>query len=212
MSGPQKPVSAAHIVEVYYPNMPTRTSPTTKKKRQLANLPNELLTQTLSNIHGQSHLAKIALVSKQFKALVERLLYRHISLDVHDSTGNLSNTSFVNKYLHTKIPSLLPFDRLIDSLSIRQDLVRHVHRLDLRVRRRPWYMPFAAAHSRLLEHLPDLRALSLSPPPYDLSISASDWTIKSLQLDFSHVSDHYADGRDWLRAGVPLYIIAKHLG
>ena len=180
------------------------------KKRHLSNLPNELLTQILSNIHGQSNLAKIALVSKQFRALVERLLYRHISLDVQYSTGNLSNTSFVNKFSYTKIPSFLPFDRLIHRLTVRQDLARHVHRLDLRVRRRLWYMLFAA-HSRLLEHLPELRALSLSPPPFDLSIRASDWTIKSLQLDFSAVTDHYAEIPDWLRGGVPLYIIAKHL-
>ena len=181
-----------------------------KKKRQLINLPNELLIQILSNFHGQSQLAKIALVSKQFKALVENVLYRHISLDVRYSTGDFSNSSLINKFSYTTIPSFLPFDRLIESLSVRQDLAKLVHRLDLRVRRRLWYVPFAA-HSRLLEHLPELRALSLSPPPYDLSIPASDWTIKSLQLDFSHVTDHYADERDWLRVGVPLYIIAKHL-
>ena len=187
----------ANIVEVYCPNMPTRTTPTTKKKHQLANLPNELLAQIFSNIHGQSHLAKIVLVSKQFKALVEGLLYRHISLDVQYSTGDFSNTT-----------SFLPFERLIDRLSVRQDLARHVHRLDLRLRRRFW---FDAAHSRLLKHLPELQALSLSPPPYELSIPASDWTIKSLQLDFSHVTDHYVEGRDWLRAGVPIYIIAEHI-
>ena len=198
----------AHVVEVYCPNMPTRTTPTTKKKHQLANLPNELLTQIFSNIHGQSHLAKIALVSKQFKALVEGLLYRHISLDVQYSAGDFSDTTFFNKFSYTKIPSFLPFDRLIDRLSVRQDLARHVHRLDLRLRRRFW---FYAAHSRLLKHLPELRALSLSPPPYELSIPASDWTIKSLQLDFSHVTDHYVEGRDWLRAGVPIYIIAEHI-
>ena len=190
--------------------MPTRTAPTTKNKRLLANLPNELLTQILSNIHRQSHLAKIALVSKHFKALVESFLYRHINLDIQYTTGDVSSTSFVNISSYTKIDSFLPFDRLIESLSVRQDLARHVHRLDLRVRRRLWYMPFAA-HSRLLERLPELRALSLSPPPYHLSIPASDWTIKSLQLDFSHVTDHYVEGRDWLQAGVPLYIIAKHL-
>ena len=212
MSGPQKPVSAAHIVEVYYPNMPTRTTSTTTKKRQLPNLPNELLTQILSNVHGQSHLAKIALVSKQFEALVEHLLYRHISLDIQYSTEECSNISFVNKFSYSKIPSYLPFNRLIDRLSVRQDLARHVNRLDLRVRRQLWfsYMPFAA-HSRLLKHLPELRALSLSPPPYELSIPASDWTIKSVKLDFSHVTDHYFKRPDGSSVWVLLYIIAEHL-
>lgn len=190
--------------------MLTRTTPTTQKKSLLANLPNELLTQILSNVHGQSHLAKIALVSKQFKTLVESWLYRHISLDLQYPTGDLRSTSFFNETPNTKIASFLPFDRLIDNLSVRQDLARHVHRLDLRVRQRLSYMPFTE-HSRLLENLPELRALSLSPPPYDLSIPASDWTIKSLQLDFSHVTNHYADGREWLRIGIPLYIIAKYL-
>ena len=68
-----------------------------------------------------------------------------------------------------------------------------------------------AAHSRLLEHLPELRALSLNPGPYDLSISAGDWTITSLPSDSSNVTDHYADRRDWLHVGVPLFVIAKHL-
>ena len=194
--------------------------PTTEKKSLLANLPNELVTQILSNIHGQRHLAKIALVFKQFKTIVESLLYRHISLDVQYATRELTSTSFINEFQYAKIDSFLPFDRLVENLSMRQDLARHVRRLDLRVRRRLGYMPFAA-HSRLLQHLLELRALSLSPPPYELSIPASDpyelsipasdWTIKSLQLDFSHVTDHYDDGRDWLYNGVPLYVIAKYL-
>lgn len=53
------------------------------EKRKLADLPNELGTQILSNIHGQSHLAMIALLSKQFGAIVDLLIYRHISLDIH---------------------------------------------------------------------------------------------------------------------------------
>ena len=184
--------------------------PTTKKKSLLASLPNELLTQILSNIHGQRHLAKIALVSKQFKTIVESLLYRHISLDVQYAMRDLTSTNFINEFPYAKIANFLPFDRLVENLSMRQYLARHVRRLDLRVRRRLGYMPFAA-HSRLLQHLLELRALSLSPPPYELSIPASDWTIKSLQLDFTHVTDHYDDGRDWLYNGVPLHIIANHL-
>ena len=191
--------------------MPTRTIPTTINERQLETFPNELLIQILSNIHGQSHLAKISLTSKQFQALVERLLYRHISLDVQYSAADFDNTSLVNRFPHTTIPSFVPFDRLIHNLSVRQDLGRYVHRLDLRVRRRRRHIPFAT-HSRLLKHLPELRTLSLSPPSSDLNIQCSNNAVTSLRLDFSHVTDHYTEGRDWLHDGVPLHILARHLG
>lgn len=65
--------------------------PATMGKRKLTDLPNELLTQILSYIHGQSHLGKIALLSKQFKGLVDCLLYRHISLDIQYSANDFRN-------------------------------------------------------------------------------------------------------------------------
>ena len=184
--------------------------PTIERRSQFERLPNEVLAQILSNIHGQSHLAKLALLSKQFKALVERLLYHHISLDIRYSAKELNNTRLVNKFSHTTIPSFVPFDRLIEHLSVRQDLGNHVRVLDLRVHRRLWYTPLAA-HSRLLELLPKLRALSLSPPPLLLTIPCSDWALKSLRLDFGYVTDHYVGTGDWLHTGIPLGIIARHL-
>lgn len=179
-------------------------------RNQIELLPNEVLLQILSHIHSRSHLVKLATLSKHFKALVECLLYHHISLDIRYSAKELNNTRLVNKFSHTTIPSFVPFDRLIEHLSVRQDLGNRVRALDLRVHRRLWYMPLAA-HSRLLEVLPALRVLSLSPPPLDLSIPCSDWGVKSLRLDFGYVTDHYVGAGDWLHIGVPLQIIARYL-
>lgn len=167
-------------------------------------LPAEVLLQIFSYFHDQSHLVKLTRVSKRFNALVERLLYHHISLDIRYSAKEF------DKFSHTTIPSFLPFDRLIEHLSVRQDLGKCVLALDLRVHRRLWYMPFAT-HSFLLEQLPGLQALSLSPPPLDLNIPCSDWSVKSLRLDFGHVTDHYIGAGDWWHIGVPLQIIARYL-
>ena len=180
------------------------------ERNQIALLPDEVLLQILSHIHRRSHLVELARVSKHFKTLVERLLYHHISLDIRYSAKELNNTRLVNKFSHTTIPSFVPFDRLIEHLSVRQDLGNRVRALDLRVHRGLWYMPLAA-HSRLLELLPELRALSLSPPPLDLSIPCSDWGVKSLRLDFGYVTDHYVGAGDWLHIGVPLQIVARYL-
>lgn len=180
------------------------------EKCNLTDLPNELLTQILSNIHGQSQLAKIALLSKRFKALVDLLLYRHISLDIQYSAKDFRNTRIVNRYSHTNIPSFLPFDRLIDTFSLNPNFGQQVRTLSLKVHQRLWYKLFAA-DIRLLKLLPELRTLSLSPPPYHSSIPHSNWTLTSLRLDFSLVSDHYNEESDWLQIGVPLRIIASYL-
>lgn len=183
------------------------------EKRQLVDLPNEVLTQVLSNITVQSYLAKIALVSKQFKDLVELQFYRHISLDIRCSEEELHDEVLNNEYAHTTMPSFVRFDRLISNFSVRPDLARQVHTLSLRVHCRLWYRPFAA-DSTLLNLLPELRVLSLSPPSMHSSVSREDSTITSLRLDFSQVADHY--DRDAYSARmhinrVPMHIIARHL-
>ena len=180
------------------------------EQRNLATFPNELLMQILSHIRGQSHLAKIARISKQFKALVELLLYRHISLDITYSAKDLRNTRIVNPYTHTTIPSFMRFDRLIDTFSVHPNLAKQVDTLSLRVHRRLWYKLFAT-DSRLLKLLPDLRTLSLSPPPFHSVIPYNNWALTSLRLDFSHVTDHYDERSDWLQAGIPLQMIARYL-
>ena len=179
------------------------------EQQNLADLPNELLTQVLSNIPGQDHLTKIALVSKQFKDLVDLQFYRHIRLDVQSSTKELHSKSLNNKYSHTTMPSFVRFDRLMNTLSARQKLARQVHTLSLRVHYGLWYKAFAA-DSRLLNLLPELKALSLSPPPLRLSVSRMNSTITSLRLDFSQVTDHYDEADDRFRM-VPMDIIARHL-
>lgn len=177
------------------------------EKCRLAELPNELLTQILSYIVP---LAKIALLSKHFKALVELLLYRHISLNVRYSAKELSNTRIVNRFSYTTIPSFVPFDRLIENLSVNPNLGKSVQSLSLRVHRRLWYSQFDA-YSRLLERLPELQSLSLSPPPLRSNIPNSDWPLNSLRLDFKHVTDHYDESGEWLHLGIPLQIIAQYL-
>ncbi len=107
------------------------------------------------------------------------------------------------------VPSFVPFDRLIRKLSRRQDLSKDVHTLTLRVRHRLWYTLFSA-HSRLLEQLPGLQTLSFSPPPFNLSIPHGNCALTSLRLDFTHGRGHYDRG-NWLQAGLPLQIIARHL-
>ena len=173
------------------------------EQQNLADLPNEVLTEVLSNITDQGHLAKIASVSKQFKDLVDLQLYRHIRLDIPSPTKELHSTRPNNNY------SLVRFDRLMNALSARQNLARRVHALSLRVHSGLWYKGIAAG-SRLLDLLPELRTLSLSPPPLRLSVSRMNSTITSLRLDFSRVTDHYDEAGDRRRM-VPMDIIARHL-
>lgn len=182
------------------------------EQQNLADLPNEVLTQVLSNITGQDHLAKIALVSKQFKDLVDLQLYRHLRLDIRSSTKELYSTGLNDKYSPTAIPGFMRFDRLMNTLSARQKLARQVHTLSLRVHSGLWYN--AAADSRLLNLLPELRVLSLSPPSKHSSVSREDSTITFLRLDFGQVTDHYDrhaySGRTSVDR-VPTQIIARHL-
>ena len=172
--------------------------------------PTEVLTQVLSYIRGQSHLAQIALVSKRFKEVVEPLLYRHISLSIRYSAKDFSNTKLVNKYSYTTIPSFVRYDRLINTFSLYPNICHYVRTLSLRVHRRLWYMLFAADF-RLLKMLPGLQVLSLNPPPRDSSLPHSIRSLRSLRLDFTHVTDHYDETGEWVSTGVPLKILARCL-
>lgn len=180
-------------------------------KQLLADLPNEVLTQVLSNITGQSHLAKIALVSKHFKDLVELHLYRHLSLDTRCSANELRTTNLNKQSPHTTLPSFMRLDRLMNTFSVRQHLARQVHTLSLKVQRQLWNTHFNA-NSRLLGLLPSLRALSLSPPPCHLVVPHKKSTVTSLRLDFSQVTDHWDEEGHGLHIDiVQLQVIAGHL-
>ena len=180
------------------------------EKRKIEDLPNEILTQVLSNNRGQSHLAQVALVSKRFKEVVEPLLYRHISLSIRYSAKEFSNTRLVNKYSYTTIPSFVRYDQLIKTFSLHPNICQQVRTLSLRVHRRLWYMLFAADF-RLLKLLPGLRMLSLSPPPFNSDFPHSIRSLRSLRLDFGHVTDHYDTLGEWRSTGVPLKILARCL-
>ena len=180
------------------------------EKRKIEDLPTEVLTQVLSYNRGQSQLAKIALVSKQFKEVVEPLLYRHISLSIRYTAKGFSNTKLINKYSYTTVPSFVRFDRLINTFSLHPNISQHVRTLSLRVHRRLWYMLFAADF-RLLKMLPGLRMLSLNPPPRDSSLPHSIRSLPSLRLDFTNVTDHYDETGEWVSTGVPLQILARCL-
>lgn len=183
---------------------------------QLADLPNELLIRIFSNIHDQRYLAEIVLLSRQFKAIVEILLYRRITLYIQytaDDAEELRKRGDINKSV--TIPNFVPFDRLIETLSVQRHLSKYVHTLALRVHRRLFLKPFAAQF-RLIEQFPELRSLSLNSPALLSIIPHNDWALKSVQLDFrdSHVVGHYGDYdglQDWLDSGVPLDLIAMYL-
>lgn len=178
--------------------------------RHLEDLPNELLQEILSKIPHQSQLAKVALLSKHFQTLVEPLLYRNIDLDVRYTAEDLGNTKIVNGRLDSMVPSFERFDRLIHTLSTCQDLSERVLTLSLKVEHRLWYQN-SAAHFRLLKQVPQLRALSFSPPPLNLSIPDGNRALTSLRLDFSQVTDHYWGVNGWLSWATPLGIVAKQL-
>ena len=180
------------------------------EKRKIEDLPTEILTQVLSNNPDQSHLAKITLVSKRFKEVVEPLLYRHISLSIRYSAKEFCSTRLVNRYSYTTVPSFVRYNRLINTLSLHPDICQQVRTLSLRVHRRLWYMLFAADF-RLLKLLPGLRMLSLSPPPCDSTFAHSIGSLRSLRLDFSHVTNHYDETGEWVSTGVPLQILARCL-
>ncbi len=183
------------------------------EKRKLEDLPNELLTEILSNIPHQSQLAKVALQSKRFRALVEPLLYRDINLDIRCTAEELHNTGIVNGHLDPMVPSYERFDRLIHNVGERQNLGKRVLTLSLKVDHRLWYQnnQNRARHLRLLQQLPQLRALSLSPPPFPLVIPDRNRALTSLRLDFSHATNRYRGINGWEHYTIPLEIVAKQL-
>ena len=180
------------------------------EKRKIEDLPNELLTEIISNIPHQSQLAKVALLSKRFRALVEPLLYRNIDLDIRCTAEELRDTGIVNGHLDQMAPSFERFDRLIHTVGQRQNLGKKVLTLSLKINHRLWYQNLAP-HFRLLQQLPQLRALSLSPPPFPLVIPDLNCALTSVRLDFSHATNHYRGINGWEHYTIPLGIVAKQL-
>ena len=177
-----------------------------KRPKGLGDLPNELLHNIFSNIPRQSQLAKVALVSEHFKTLVEPLLYRDIVVSVCETAEERANRKMVDG------PSFKPLDRLIDALSKHQHLSNGVLTLSLRTELLLWHQ-YCAAHSKLLKQLPQLRALSFSVPPRNLSIPDVNCALTSLRLDFSELTTHYYCGLGALLESnaIPLGMVAKQL-
>lgn len=180
-------------------------------RKGLADLPNEVLSQVLSHITDQSHLAKILLVSKHFKDLIELHSYRHISLDIRCSAKDLRSADLSKRHSYTTPPSFVRFDRLINKLSMRQNLATQVHTLSLKVQRQLWDTRFNA-NSGLLVLLPRLKTLSLSPPPCHLVVPHKNSILTSLRLDFSQVTDYSDEEGHGLHIPITqLQVIAGHL-
>ncbi|KAL9077366.1 MAG: hypothetical protein Q9161_000211 [Pseudevernia consocians] len=181
-----------------------------KRPKGLGDLPNELLHEILSNIPRQSQLAKVALVSEHFKTLVEPLLYRDIVVSVCETAEERANRKMVDGRMDSTVPSFESFDQLIHVLSKHQHLSNGVLTLCLRTEVLLWDQ-FCAAHSRLLKQLPQLRALSFSPPPLNLSIPDVNCALTSLRLDFSEIGTHYCGLNGRGSYAIPLVMVAKQL-
>ena len=166
---------------------------------ELADFPNEILQNIISNIKLNSDLARVLSLSHRFKTLTEPLLYRDIHLDAEP----LEDCQFLSTRKRT--------DQLIANLKARPELGRYTNSFSLRVTHPLWYQ--SSPQISIIARMSQLRQLSYDPPAvHGGALPDQCKHLSDLRFDFSHVTDHYNDdSTSWLEDGIPLEIIAKHL-
>ena len=144
-------------------------------------LPNEVVDMVLAYLpRDSSQLAKVALVSRHFNAIVTPRLYRNVSVLTTRSDNwkqrlDARHLRVIRSLLRalTDHPFLRPY--IIDLSLLHEGLNLNGH---------------AQVVLQILDLLSNLKSLSLSPPPLALDLS-SQTQINTLCLDFSTGNDPY---------------------
>ncbi|RDW72937.1 hypothetical protein BP6252_06844 [Coleophoma cylindrospora] len=175
----------------YFYNM----SSATNMALELPAMSSEILLETFSHLPRRD-LYRLALVSLQFKHLSQRLLYRSIDFDFY--LPLCPGTTV----LEPPNNNLLMFRQLIDTLSQNARLRLFIRAVTIRA-------GYISARSRfdelnrLLELVPDLQSLTLTPPPDHLDLSTFSLPLlEKLKLTF--------DTGVINRGNIPMEIIARH--
>ena len=176
---------------------------------KLTDFLNEILHETFSNITLKSELVDVALVSPLFTALAESLLYKDIRFEISRTTQKLAETEATSEHPDC---TLLPFqrpERLLETLTARPDLGEKIVALSLDVHKLMWSLCFPLY--KVLERLPNLRELSLMPPPIFWTPLVPLQCLTSVQLDFGRVLFDDAGQEDKWRTAVAAGIALRNI-
>ena len=205
------------------------------ESRCLQGLPNELLLNIFGHIPCNFRLASVIRVCHHFKELIDKIEVKSLELRVafpeqeilrmkpngrkkHPMYKLLRN--FLNRPLSQTQPPWLPpsydrFCRLFQHLAKHPEMLKEIRSVSVTVQDRSWYFWYFQ-QSGLLDSLPYLDHLTLSPPPlfsirfpplfstrFSTQISNHERrALKSLRLDFSlltskgYIGDAYEGMRD----------------
>lgn len=136
----------------------------------LNDLPIEILTAVCSHLTPKSRYQVIQ-VSHRFKAVAEPFLYSDIKLLVWNKPDGARKK--------------LLFDKLVDDLTERPELGAYVRALTLQGHDGDF-----DRHDELLQRLPNIRYLELSPPDYDLMVRNMR-DLECLKLNYDMLWYHY---------------------
>ena len=163
-------------------------------------LPNEILTSIFSFLSTWS-LLNVSLACRHFCLFAQLLLFRNIRLSLipREEESNHENTDGNPEFHH--------FWDVVSTLRKNPTLRQNVEVLSLDIWNHPWCEDFKE-YNTLINILPRLKALQLSPPPAKLDLSRH-LSMKTLELDFTssfnyrktHPSDY----------GSTLDSLSKHL-
>ncbi|KAG6988519.1 hypothetical protein G7Y79_00072g097810 [Physcia stellaris] len=143
---------------------------------KIDSLPNEILEKIFLHVPGQQNRLKISLVCRRFWTAAQPVLYHDIELCIKPRSKSCDPTSTLFDQGNVRI-----FNDLIKLLETNSGLQNKVKLLSIVVLHHSWYEDFEN-QSALIEKVPCLRSLELSPPPHKLDLSRH--TIESLRLSF----------------------------
>lgn len=147
----------------------------------LTDLPNELLMQIISFLPRNGNcLAPLCRVCRIFQTVVQPYLYSTITLTIDWDEKIPDSGALSSGCGNSGVPQ---FFRLVDTLSKNPTLRTYPRELRLKSDGEAVYHPSLGLQLQLLELLPSLQDLGLSPPPV-FSEFPSMPSLRSLQLQF----------------------------
>ncbi len=199
----------------------------------LHDLPNELLREIFGYLPCNFRLASVTRVCQHFKDLIDSMGLKSLDLKVtipENEIPKIEKSTRKKHSLHMLLrtspeqplgqtrtswlpPSYDRFCRLFEHLDQHPKMLKEIRSVTLTVQDRSWYT-LCFQHNGLLDSLPDLEHLTLSPPPpfstsFPVQISNhGPRALRSLRLDLLPVS------AEWYRIDVSdniLKVINHHL-
>lgn len=142
--------------------------------------PGEILEKIFLHVPGQQNRLKISLVCRKFWTAAQPVLYHEMKLRIKPRSKGCGPKSTPFDQGNVRI-----FDNLVKLLETNSGLQTKVKSLSIVVLRHLWYEGFED-QSFLIEKVPCLRSLDLSPPPPH-KLDLSSHTIESLRLSFEQL-------------------------